>query len=121
MNLLKASGILHRLAFRTMRAASSFIPGGRIAAFGSGNDQIGAIIVVNLDRQPKKLRRVKRELGRFRMADGFRLTSMVNRFSAIDARAVAASADIDPNYRIADQLHVHLTTDWQRASTSTNR
>lgn len=66
-------------------------------------------MVINLDRQPRRWRRVVKELGRFRTAHGAPLTSIVRRFAAIDARdgrAVAATADVDPNYRIADQLHV---------------
>ena len=80
-----------------------------MAAFGSGNNMIGSILVVNLDRQPGRWRRVLRELGRFRTSDGTPMTSIVRRFAAVDARdgrAVAATADVDPNYRIGNQLYV---------------
>ena len=66
-------------------------------------------MVINLDRQRGRWHRVKRELRRFRTWDGAPLTSIVRRFAAIDARdgrAVAATADVDPNYRIGDQLYV---------------
>ena len=66
-------------------------------------------MVINLDRQRGRWNRVKRELGRFRTWDGTPLTSIVRRFAAIDARdgrAVAATSDVDPNYRIGDQLYV---------------
>ncbi|ESY39216.1 glycoside hydrolase [Mesorhizobium sp. LNJC384A00] len=109
MNLSKASCFLHNFIFRAARAAACVLPGGRMVAFGTRDDQIGAILVVNLTRQPRRWRRVIRELRRFRMADGSPLTSIVNRFAAIDARdgrAIAATADVDPNYRIGDQLYV---------------
>jgi len=86
MNLREPTGRLRRLAFRIVRATMSAIPGGRIAAFGAGNNMIQAILVVNLDRQSRRLRRMLRELGRFRTSDGAPLTSIVRRFAAVDAR-----------------------------------
>lgn len=109
MNLDRASGLLRKFIFRMMHAATGIISGGEIDAFGSGCDKIEAIMVINLDRQPSRWHRVKRELDRFRTGDGAPLTSIVKRFAAIDARdgrAVAATADVDPNYRIGDQLYV---------------
>ncbi|MEP0391676.1 MAG: family 16 glycosylhydrolase [Erythrobacter sp.] len=84
-------------------------PGGRISALGTGPNKISSILIVNLDRQPTRWRRMLRELGRFRTCDGKPLTSIATRFAAVDARdgrAVAATADVDPNYRLGDQLHV---------------
>jgi GR25 family glycosyltransferase involved in LPS biosynthesis len=52
---------------------------------------------------------MKRELGRFRTSSRSDLLAITRRFPAIDARdgrAVAATADVDPNYRIGDQLYV---------------
>jgi hypothetical protein len=86
MNLRPALSSLRRFAFRIVRATASIIPGGRMAAFGSGNDMIESILVVNLDRQPGRWRRVLRELGRFRTSDGAPLTSIARRFAAVDAR-----------------------------------
>ena len=96
-------------AFGVARAIASFWPGGRIAAFGAGKNRIGSIIVVNLNRQPKRWRRVLRELSRFKTFDGAPLVSITRRFAAVDARdgcAVAATADVDSIYRIGDQLYV---------------
>lgn len=109
MNIVDASGALRGLVFRLVRAACSLIPGGRISAFGGGDAKIGAILVVNLDRQPRRWRRVRRELGRFRTSEGTPLLSIARRMSAVDARegrAVAATADVDTTYRVGDQLHV---------------
>ena len=109
MNLHDASGAIGGLAFRIFRALATAIPGRRISAFGNKADQIAGIYVINLDRQPNRWRRVMRELARFRAADGRVLTDLVIRLAAVDARdgrAVAATADVDPNYRIADQLFV---------------
>ena len=109
MNLSKVVSPMRRLAFRTWRSLTVIIPGGRIRAFGGGTGQIGAILVVNLDRQPRRWRRVARELGRFRTSEGAPLTSITRRLAAVDARdgrAVAATVDVDAMYRIGDQLHV---------------
>src|SRR5882724_1254131 len=109
MNPREASGSLRGLAFRISRVLAGIVPGGRISAFGAGDDRIGSILVVNLDRQPLRWRRVLRELGRFRMSDGAPLASIARRFAAVDARdsrAVAATADVDSTHRVGDQLYV---------------
>lgn len=109
MNVTEVVSPVRAFAFRTWRTLSVLVPGGRVRAFGGGTDQIGAILVVNLDRQPKRWRRVSKELRRFRTSDGARLTSITRRLAAIDARdgrSVAATADVDPMYRIGDQLYV---------------
>lgn len=84
-------------------------PGGQIAAFGTRDDTINSILVVNLDRQPQRWRRIQRELRRFRTSDGTPLISIARRFAAIDARdgrSVAATADVDSIYRLGDHLYV---------------
>jgi len=109
MNLAEALDPLRAAAFQAWRATVAAIPGGRIEAFGRNGDRIDAILVINLDRQPKRWRRVARELQRFTTADGDNLMSIVRRVAAIDARdgrAVAATADVDPVYKIGDQLFV---------------
>lgn len=109
MNLNKVVRPTRTLAFRGWRALVTLVPGGRFEAFGGRDDQIGAIIVVNLNRQPKRLRRVSRELGRFKTAEGTPLGRIARRLAAVDARdgrAVAATGDVDPAYRIGDQLYV---------------
>lgn len=109
MNLREASGLLRNLAFRALRATIGGLPGGRISAFGAGPDRIGSILIVNLDRQPTRWRRMLRELGRFQTSEGAPLTSIATRLAAVDARdgrAVAATVDVDPNYRLGDQLYV---------------
>ncbi len=109
MNLLGASANFQRLVFRTLRAMTGVIPGGRISAFGTGEGLIGVIMVVNLDRQPRRLRRTLRELSRFRTSDGAPLASIARRLPAVDARdgrAVAATGDVDSTYHIGDQLYV---------------
>ena len=85
------------------------LPRSRIAAFGSGDDRISKIFLINLDRQPLRLKRSLRELDRFITRESLPLCSITRRISAIDARdgrAVAATSDVDPIYRVGDQLHV---------------
>ena len=109
MNLAEVVSPVRMIAFRAWRAITVFVPGGRVRAFGEDADQIGAIMVVNLDRQPKRWRLVSRELRRFRTSNGTPLTSITQRFAAVDARdgrAAAATGDVDSMYRIGDQLYV---------------
>lgn len=109
MNLRDATSVLRSIAFRFLRVLASLVPASRIAAFGPGDEKIGAILVINLDRQPNRWLRVIRELSRFRSHDGTPLVKITRRLAAVDAgdgRAVAATADVDPVYRMADQLFV---------------
>ncbi|NNH55507.1 family 16 glycosylhydrolase [Rhizobium laguerreae] len=106
-------GPLRKAVFRATRILAGIVPGGRILAFGSGTAEIGAVLIINLERQPQRLRRTLRELNRFRTSEGLHLTSISRRLPAIDARdgrEVASTADVDPTYRIADQLFVQPDT-----------
>lgn len=109
MNLQDAAGFSKRIGFKLSRALARLIPGGRIRAFGVGPGKIGCVLVINLDRQPGRWRRILHELDRFRIDDGRPLRSITRRLPAIDARdgrAVAATIDVDPQYRVGHQLYV---------------
>lgn len=109
MNLDEIVSPIRRIAFRMWRRLAVATPGGRSRAFGTSDHQIGAVLVINLDRQPRRWQRVTAELGRIRTAQGAPLTTLTSRLSAIDARdgrAVAATADVDVMYRVGDQLYV---------------
>ena len=109
MNLDRVVSPLRTLAFRTWRSIAVRVPGARIRAFGGGSGQIGAITVINLDRQPWRWTLVTRELGRFRTSEGLPLTAITQRLAAIDARdgrSTAATSDVDVMYQVGDQLHV---------------
>ncbi|CAI1533891.1 TPA: family 16 glycosylhydrolase [Serratia fonticola] len=113
MNLQEASGALHKAIFNVLRILISIIPSRRLSSFGLGPDMISSILVVNLDRQPGRWRRLIRELQRFRTYDGSPLTAITQRLSAVDARdgrAIAATADVDSIYSIGDQLYVQPDT-----------
>jgi hypothetical protein len=66
MHLESVVSPMRTLAFRISRSLTVRVPGGRIRAFGGGTRQIGAVLVVNLDRQPRRWRRVTRELASIR-------------------------------------------------------
>ncbi|MGH8873531.1 MAG: family 16 glycosylhydrolase [Acidimicrobiia bacterium] len=109
MNLDRMVRPARTLAFRIWRSIAVRVPGARIRAFGGGAGQIGAVTVINLDRQPWRWTLVTRELGRFRTSDGIPLTAITQRLAAVDARdgrSAAATADVDVMYRVGDQLHV---------------
>lgn len=109
MRLDRPARALRGLTFRLCRRVATALPGGRIDAFGADASRIGAILVINLDRQPRRMARTMRELSRFESRDGRRLTDLVVRVSALDARdgrVTAATADVDPRYVVGHQLHV---------------
>jgi GR25 family glycosyltransferase involved in LPS biosynthesis len=109
MNLDNIVSPLRTFAFRAWRSIAVRVPGPRIRAFGRDAGQIGAIKVINLDRQPIRWALVTRELRRFQTSDGVPLTAITQRLAAIDARdgrSVAATGDVDVMYRVGDQLHV---------------
>ena len=109
MNLRETSGKSLSFIFRIWRGFLGIVPGGRLSAFGSGDRQIGKILIVNLDRQHLRLHRTLRELKRFRTSEGASLVSLAQRMEAVDARNgrdVAATADVDPTYHLSNQLYV---------------
>lgn len=109
MRLDRPARILKAVLFRLYRRVVAALPGGRIDAFGADAGGIGAIFVINLDRQPRRMARTMRELSRFDTRDGRRLTDLVIRIPAFDARdgrVTAATADVDPRYIVGHQLYV---------------
>jgi GR25 family glycosyltransferase involved in LPS biosynthesis len=109
VRLARPAKALRAAAFRLCRRVATAVPGGRIVAFGADASRIGAILVINLDRQPRRMTRTVRELARFLDHNGRRLTDLVRRLPAVDARdgrAVAATADVDPRYVLDHQLYV---------------
>lgn len=109
MNFQNKFGCLQACAFRVLSAVLSQLPAGRFNSFGLDPGQIGAIFVINLERQPSRLRRTLRELNRFRTSSGTSLLSITKRQAAVDARDgrdVASTADVDPEYFLGDQLYV---------------
>lgn len=109
MRLDRPARSLRCVTFRLCRRLAAALPGGTIDAFGAGASRIGAILVINLDRQPRRMAKTMRELSRFEARDGRRLTELVVRISALDARdgrVTAATADVDPRYVVGHQLHV---------------
>ena len=109
MNLRDRTGRFALLAFRLSLALRRFSPTRRSQAFGTPGNAITSIVVINLDRQPDRWRRMRAELGRLRAWDGRPFLAMVKRLAAIDARdqrRTAPTADVDPLYHIRDQLFV---------------
>ncbi len=101
--------LLYRLGMRGRR----LLPKQRCEAFGAsanGLQKIGKLYVINLDRQTDRWFEMEQELKHVKDASGRELTSLVERFSAIDARTFAqpppGTDDVDPFYTLRDQLFV---------------
>ena len=109
MNLLAGKQVLRTAAFDVTRAIRRLLPPRRVHAFGVTEGSIGRILVLNLDRQPRRWRLMRAELDRLRDAEGRPLTALASRLSAVDARdgrQTAPTPDVDPIYRMEDQLFV---------------
>lgn len=111
MNIASFSGFLDRLQYWVV-FHTRFVAGNPNCASFATEDQddvIQRIYVINLDRKPDRWRQVGRELGRLRGRSGKPLSSIIRRFSAVDARYVVGLPDsevLQPYYSLADQLLV---------------
>lgn len=109
MNVREGAGHFRTTLFQVAMAVRRLLPRQPIQAFGNAEGKITGILVINLDRQPTRWRRIQRELGRFKTVDGTPLGKITSRLPAIDARdgrETAPTADVDPIYRLQDQLFV---------------
>lgn len=109
MNLRDQIGRLRAALFQVGVAARRLRPPQRLQAFGGSGEHISGILVINLERQPTRWRRIQQELSRFRTADGASLVHLTARLPAVDARdgrETAPTADVDPIYHMRDQLFV---------------
>jgi GR25 family glycosyltransferase involved in LPS biosynthesis len=114
MNLARTPLTVLRLAFRLGYGLRRILPKQTSNAFGSRltseSQTIEKIYVINLDREPDRWSRVKKELRRIRNGYGKDLLSLTERHTAVDARSflqdLPKDADVDPFYTLADQLFV---------------
>ncbi len=114
MNLARTPLAVLRLAFRLGYGLRRIFPKQTSIAFGPRRNSEGRTIekiyVINLDREPDRWSRVKKELRRIRDGYGNDLLSLTERHTAVDARSflldLPKDADVDPFYTLADQLFV---------------
>jgi GR25 family glycosyltransferase involved in LPS biosynthesis len=103
-----------RLALRVGHALRELLPVQTSQAFGTqrrpNGQAIEKVYVINLDRDPARWSRIKRELARIRVGFGSDLLGLTERHAAIDARDFLQDppkdSDVDPYYTLADQLFV---------------
>lgn len=111
MNMLTFADFKERFAHR-LRVRTRVLDLRRRARVFSSGDESGAlqrIYVINLDRKPDRWSGLRRELDRFQDRHGERLSTVVRRFSAIDARYLKSEPDKEtliPTFTLADQLTV---------------
>ena len=114
MNLARTSLAILRLAFRLGHCLRLILPKQTSKAFGRrrdpGNQTIGRIYVINLEREPGRWSRIKKELRRIKDESGNDLLGLTERHNAVDARSFLKDPprdfDVDPYYTLADQLFV---------------
>ena len=114
MNLARTPLTVLRLAFRLGHGLLRILLKQTSKAFGqrrnSEDQTIEKIYVINLDREPDRWSRIKKELRRIRDGDGKDLLSLTERHAAVDGRSflldLPKDADVDPFYTLADQLFV---------------
>jgi GR25 family glycosyltransferase involved in LPS biosynthesis len=112
MNVLIFDNIASKAA-HYVRATVRFLDPFRRANAFSGQSEsktISQIHVINLDRKPKRWRRMQSELNRFRGHDGMSLKILARRFPAIDARYLTGQPSpsvLLPRFTLAEQLSVN--------------
>jgi GR25 family glycosyltransferase involved in LPS biosynthesis len=114
MNLARTPLAILRLAFRLGHGLRLILRRQTSKAFGrqrdSGDQTIGRIYVINLDREPDRWSRLKKELRRIKDVSGNDLLGLTERYNAVDARSFLQDprqdSDVDPYYTLADQLFV---------------
>lgn len=106
-------GPLRRI-YRHGHTVRRLLPKQRCRTFGpySANEppRVGRIYVMNLDRQPARLRELNRELCEVLDSSGAQITELTVRHPAVDAssfvKAPVADDEVDPFYTLRDQLFV---------------
>lgn len=114
MNLARKQLAVLRLAVRLGHGFRKYLPKQRTRAFGHRRPlavkTVEKVYIINLDREPDRWSRIKKELRRIQDAFGCDLLSLSERHTAVDARDFlqdpAKSGDVDPFYTLADQLFV---------------
>ncbi|MBV1702965.1 MAG: family 16 glycosylhydrolase [Hyphomicrobiales bacterium] len=114
MNLTRSPLAILHFAFRLGHGLRLILPKQASKAFGpkreSGNQTIEKIYVINLDREPGRWSRIKKELRRIEDVFGNDLLGITDRQNAVDARSFLQDppkdSDVDPYYTLADQLFV---------------
>ncbi|GAB1266558.1 family 16 glycosylhydrolase [Aurantivibrio infirmus] len=113
MNLISPSAKVVSYAFRFWLALLRRFPKQRCKAFGEKSDEtsrIEKVIVINLDRAPKRWSKLQLEIQRIIDTSGESLLNITERLDAVDAQGFLSDpskdCDIDPFYTLEDQLFV---------------
>ena len=114
MNIASPWSTPSKFLFRIVIKCRRLLQKKRSQAFGSLNTKeqprIEHIYVINLNRQPTRLREMEQELRRVLDWSGVELWKLTERFAAVDAihfvEEPLNDADIDPIYTLGDQLFV---------------
>ena len=93
MNFDSYEGLPRRVGFHLQQALRRFMPRPVLRAFGKVSDEgarrIQDVYVINLDRQPRRWRRMQSELAHLSGDGGVALRDLTIRFSAIWGRETA--------------------------------
>lgn len=114
MNLARPSLAAVRHAFRLWLILRRFLPRRKCQTFGAKDaakdPKIEKIYVINLDREPGRWSKMKKELKRIFDSSGAEFLSMTERHVATDANKFSQEppkdANVDPFYTLGDQLFV---------------
>lgn len=114
MNLARPSLKVVSCAFQFWLALLRFLPKQKCQTFSTQGAQKGPriekVYVINLDREPSRWSKMRQELRRILDSSGEALLNLTERNVAVDAKAFLRDppkdADIDPIYRLGDQLFV---------------
>lgn len=114
MNLERRTIAFNRFIFRCWLLFRRIMPRRRCISFGKNKygkiPTIEKIYVINLEREPGRWHRMKRELSRILDWSGVEILSLTHRYVAIDGKDFlnepVKNAEVNPFYTLNDQLFV---------------
>ncbi len=114
MNLTRPSVIVITWFFQFWLILRRLLPKSKCKMFTAQVDKksigVNIIYVINLDREPRRWFKMKKELSRILDSSGIEILKLTERHVAVDANQFlfepVKDAEIDPYYTLADQLFV---------------
>ncbi len=110
MNIIKGKRLTNKINFIFKQLYRKLKVQNSIDVFGSSKDKIGAIYIINLDRQVKRWEKYKKEASFHKVKENKNLLDYSHRISAVDGKKLDLknfkSKQINNSYNLNDQYYV---------------
>ncbi len=110
MNIINSNKIIRKIAFFLKQLSRRITTRNEIKVFGSNENEIGAVYIINLDRQKNRWKQFKKEAKFQKVKENKSLFDYCQRISAIDGKELElksfTSDQIKMTYPLSDQYYV---------------